>query len=388
MSLIAPTKTVDVPNWVTYPDHDWLTITPEEAGLDPVKYAAWLEGLQVTGASFGGEDHSRNRYGAVFTRGGYLVQAWGDRQYQHQTASVGKALTWVVLGVAVEDGLLDPDEPIHKSWTGEGALSHPHKYLTEGHHETLTWRHLVGRRDESVHWGGFPFEIGNRWREQRTGLEEADAVPEIPAWANWTGDPFFDCYSHAEPGTHGLYSSAGFWRLGQALTAVWGRDIKDVLQERLFDAIGIPAERWGWLTGREVKEQKNFYPTIPDSYTYLDPPYEIDGHVVRSGPGWVVMSASDLARFGHLNATRGIWKGERIINADWLRGHSGGNKSGVSGESEQFTALGVVTTAGLPDYAHAIDTRSILPDDIFVRPVHHTKRSLDQNRFKLPKASE
>ncbi len=69
MSLIAPTKTVDVPNWVTYPDHDWLTITPEEAGLDPVKYAAWLEGLQVTGASFGGEDHSRNRYGAVFTRG-------------------------------------------------------------------------------------------------------------------------------------------------------------------------------------------------------------------------------------------------------------------------------------------------------------------------------
>ena len=109
---------------------------------------------------------------------------------------------------------------------------------------------------------------------------------------------------------------------------------------------------------------------------------------MRSGPGWVVMSASDLARFGHLNATRGIWKGERIINADWLRGHSGGNKSGVSGESEQFTALGVVTTAGLPDYAHAIDTRSILPDDIFVRPVHHTKRSLDQNRFKLPKASE
>ena len=40
MSLIAPTKTVDVPNWVTYPDHDWLTITPEEAGLDRAEGAA------------------------------------------------------------------------------------------------------------------------------------------------------------------------------------------------------------------------------------------------------------------------------------------------------------------------------------------------------------
>jgi CubicO group peptidase (beta-lactamase class C family) len=222
----------------------------------------------------------------VLTRGGCLVQAWGDRQYQHQTASVGKALTWVVLGAAVADGLLDPDEPIHKSWTGEDELSHPHKYLTAGHHEKLTWRHLIGRRDESLHWGGFPFEIGNRWREQRTGLQEADAVAGVPEWASCTGDPCYDCYAHTDPGTVGLYSSAGFWRLGQALTAVWGRDIKDVVQERLFDAIGIPAERWGWLTGRQVKDQKYFYPTIPDSYTYLDPPYEIDGNVVRSGPGW------------------------------------------------------------------------------------------------------
>ena len=221
MNLIAPTATVQVPDWVAYPDRDWIQITPAEAGLDTRKFAAWLDSLDVRGASFGGEDHSGNQYGAVLTRGGYLVHAWGDPHYRHQTASVGKALTWVALGAAVGDGLLDPDEPIHQTWTGAGQLSHEHKYLNCGHHQKLTWRHLVGRRDESLHWGGFPFEIGNRWREQRTGLEERDAVPGIPAWANWTGDPFYDCYAHAEPGTQGLYSSAGFWRLGQALTYVW-----------------------------------------------------------------------------------------------------------------------------------------------------------------------
>ena len=167
----------------------------------------------------------------------------------------------------------------------------------------------------------------------------------------------------------GLYSSAGFWRLGQALTHVWGRDIKDVVQERLFDRIGIAADRWDWYSGGWVKDRKYFYPTLPDSYTYLDPPYEIAGNVVRSGPGWVVWSASDMARFGHLNATRGLWKGEQIIDPDWLRPHSGGNKSGSSGESKYFTALGVVTTEGLPEFKHAIETRSILPEGLFVGPV-------------------
>ena len=112
------------------------------------------------------------------------------------------------------------------------------------------------------------------------------------------------------------------------------------------------------------------YPTIPDSYTYLDPPYEIGGNVVRSGPGWVVISASDLARFGHLVATRGIWKGERIVDADWLRGHGGGNKSGASGESEHFTAMGVVATTGLPDYQHGVETKSILPADLFIGDIN------------------
>ena len=121
-----------------------------------------------------------------------------------------------------------------------------------------------------------------------------------------------------------------------------------------------------------MKDQKYFYPDIPDSYTYLDPPYEIDGNTVRSGPGWVVISASDLARFGHLNATRGNWKGEQIVDPSWLRGHSGGNASGTSGESKHFTAMGVVTTEGF-DHPHATVTTSLLPEDIFVGPVHRKR---------------
>jgi hypothetical protein len=58
MNLNAPTHTVDVPGWVTYPDDDWQQITPTEAGLDQARFGACLAGHEVSGASFGGEDHS------------------------------------------------------------------------------------------------------------------------------------------------------------------------------------------------------------------------------------------------------------------------------------------------------------------------------------------
>lgn len=349
----------EIPEWLTYPGDDWIEITPAEAGLDVEAFDRFLSGLDIKGASFGGEDHTGDKWGTVLTRGGYLVHAWGNRHYRFQTASMGKAFMWVLIGFAVEDGILDPDEPIHRTWTGEGEVSHPHKTLNRGHHRTLTWRHLIGAKDRSAHQGGFPMELGNAWAKGREGR---------PEWATWTGDPFYDLYSHVEPGTKEHYSSAGFWRLGQALTFVWDRDLKEVLDERLFGRIGVPAGRWDWYAGRTVSENKYLYPDIPDSYTYLDPPYEINGHVVRSGPGWVVMSPSDIARFGHLLATRGKWKGELLVDPKWLRGHSGGNRCGVSGESTHYTAMAQVTTDGF-NHPHSVVTTSLLPDDLFVGPV-------------------
>lgn len=40
-----------VPNWVVYPKDDWIEITPQEAGLDPRKFTAFLSGLNPHGAS-------------------------------------------------------------------------------------------------------------------------------------------------------------------------------------------------------------------------------------------------------------------------------------------------------------------------------------------------
>ena len=121
----------EIPDWVTYPGDDWQPISPEHAGLDPLRFQAFLAKLQPAGAGFGGEDHTGLKWGAVLTRGGYLVHAWGDRDYRFQTASTGKAFIWALVGLAAQDGLLDPDAPINRTWSGRGVLSHRHKELDQ-----------------------------------------------------------------------------------------------------------------------------------------------------------------------------------------------------------------------------------------------------------------
>ena len=372
-------RTIEVPAWVTYPEDDWKTITPEEAGVDPEKLQRFLAGIDARGASIGGEFHEGNDWGTVITRGGYLLHTWGDGNYSFQTASMAKAFSRAIFGLAVRDGMVEPDDLVSDTWTGEGQLSHPHKYLDQGLHKTLTWRHLLGEKFGHVHHGGFPVNHGYYWGKGPSGrsrAEEAAADIEdwrsaywaVPGWADWTGDPFYDNYAHAQPGTIGHYSGGGMWRLTQLLTVLWDRDIKEVLDETLFSKIGIQADGWEWPPGRVMHEDENFYPQWPTHAAFLDPPHEINGRAVRSGPGWAVMSALDLARFGHLVATRGNWKGEQLIHPQWLRGHSGGNGSGVSGESRYYTALASVTTQGI-DHSFADARESFLPAELFAGPV-------------------
>ena len=60
-------------------------------------------------------------------------------------------------------------------------------------------------------------------------------------------------------------------------------------------SIGVPADRWRWHSAKKFMTM-NSIRDIRDNGAYLDPPWEINGHVVRGGPGWVVVSANDLAR--------------------------------------------------------------------------------------------
>jgi CubicO group peptidase (beta-lactamase class C family) len=146
---------------------------------------------------------------------------------------------------------------------------------------------------------------------------------------------------------HRFYSSGGMWRLSQALTHVFGRCLKDVIDECLFGPIGISPDAWEWIPGRQVRESPLFYPHTPGYGDFVDPPYEVNGAPVVGGGGWAVISAQALARFGHLAACEGIWQGHRLLGREWLRSHRGANHSEVGSDSGTCLSLGRVTASGI-----------------------------------------
>ena len=323
-----------VPGWVNYPGASWATITPKEAGFDETKFNSWAASQNPRGASSLGESHPGNEWGIVVMRGGYLVKSWGDPNYRFQSASVGKAFTRLCVQIAIDEGRIPNADALLKDyWTGVGELNHPDKYLTNGHNAKVTFRHTMEMK------GGFPVSNGYKWSRGQ----------DIPSWANPHGnDPDRANYAHVAPNTQNRYSSGGYWRTTQVLTKIFNQPLKDVLDQRLFGKMGIPASRWDWLTGKYVRDTVNFYPANPGYGGFVDPPYKVNGHWVRGGGGWVVMSPEDLARVGLMIAGRGRWNGTRILGDSFLvKGWAGGNSSDLRVWNNDYLVVAKVTTTGI-----------------------------------------
>jgi len=329
---------MNIPDWVVFPDAEWLTLTPEDAGFRGLEWKKAVGACRPAPTNFWGERHAPEDFAAVLTRGGYLVQSWGRaKDYKYQSASVGKAFTHALVGLAVEKLKLNIDEPVCRTWTGAGEFSHAHKHFDNELHRDLTWRHLLEHR------AGFAIESGHSWR--------SGEFPDLP-WIRekWSGNPIYDMYSFRQNSNERFYSSGGYVRLGQALTALWGMDIKTVLDREILGKIGIAPDNWYWMSLQEAYQGTDIYPAAPGYGHYADPPYFINGSIVRGGPGWVCMSAEDLARYGLLVATQGIWKGEQLLGGQWLISKSGGNDSTMIGDRITFVAGARIATQSLPDF--------------------------------------
>jgi CubicO group peptidase (beta-lactamase class C family) len=97
----------------------------------------------------------------------------------------------------------------------------------------------------------------------------------------------------AEPGTRWDYSDIGYSHLAPAFAHATGREIADVMRERVFSRIGIEHAAWD----------------IEGGSGYLGP--HTNPHT------GLRLSARELARFGYLALRGGQWNGEQVIPAEW-----------------------------------------------------------------------
>ena len=206
--------------------------------------------------------------------GGRAVASWGDPAVPEMAFSVTKSVVSVVAGLAFDDGLLVPDQPVHEV-VDAAELRGPHD-------RRITWRHLLQQSSqwEGELWGK-PTHVDAQSSREGT---ETHGTPPGEGWA---------------------YNDVRMNLLTYALTLLLRRSLADVLRERVMVPLGC-SDRWSWHGYRT-------------STTVLDG-REVE--VVSGGAHWgggLFVPAHDLALLGQLFLDDGTAGGTRLLSAEWIR---------------------------------------------------------------------
>ncbi len=232
------------------PGNEFEYVTPEEVGWDSellqdaVDYA---EGIGYTAM--------------MMLHDGKVFLEWGDVEVNYQAHSIRKPFLNALIGLAVEEGEIDPDDTL-----GDLGIDDIPPSLT-AEELTATVRMLVMSRSGVYH---------------EAAGETQDMIDKRPERG-----------SH-EPGTFFYYNNFDFNSLGTIYRQETGEDIFDAFQRRIAGPIGM----------EDFDAAQCWYSYEPEKSEH--PVYKFR------------MSARDMARFGALYQQNGRWRGEQLVPADWV----------------------------------------------------------------------
>ena len=195
----------------------------------------------------------------VIVRNGRIIWKGHEADRRQRVWSVTKAFTSTAHGLLIDDGKCTLD-----------TLAKDYNPKLAQHYSTVTLRHLA-TMTSGIDGVGGSYDCDAEGRCDRNAL--ADPLP-----------PFFP------PGTKYQYWDEATQQYGFVLTKIAGEPLHDLLQRRILAPIGI--RKVGWLPDETRK--------------------------VLNWTGGLEITASDLARFGHLFLNRGCWNGNQLISAEWV----------------------------------------------------------------------
>jgi CubicO group peptidase (beta-lactamase class C family) len=245
------------------PANDWSTASPESQGLDSVVLAELL-------------DHVRSRnlplHSLLLIRRGHLVLDAAFYPYEpdrpHDVASVTKSVVSVLVGIAIDKGLLrSVDEPVVSLLPGAAAAAlDPRK-------QRLTIAHLL-TMTSGLDCGFEP------------GEQQLAAMRKSEDWAAFA----LALPMRAAPGARYAYCSCNNHLLSAVLSAQTGESALTFARKHLFEPLGI----------REV-----IWPADPKGRSH--------------GWGDLHLFPRDLARIAYLYLRGGRWNGRQIVSEQWVR---------------------------------------------------------------------
>jgi CubicO group peptidase (beta-lactamase class C family) len=250
-----------------YPGAQWPRAKPGEVGMSGIQLEAARD-YALTGGGSG-----------IIIRHGKAVLTWGDQTKLYDLKSSSKSIGVTVLGLALLDGKVQLDDPAVRYQPELGVP--PESNRATGWLPQITLRHLAN---------------------QASGFEKPGGFAKL----------LFP------PGTKWHYSDAGPNWLAECLTLVYGRDLNEVMAERVFGPIGVKAS--------DVRWRENAFR-----------PHEVNGIKRREFGSGFNMNVPAMARLGYLYLREGRWGDRQILPADFVRlaGHPAREIAGLPEHENQ-----------------------------------------------------
>ena len=224
---------------------------------DPKSVASELAGMNFAKLKEAGDYAGGS---GCIMRGGKIVFSWGDINKRYDLKSTTKSIGVTALGLAIKDGRMRLSDKAKKYYSNFGIPPHENK--------KNSWLDKITLLNLATHTAGFDKPGGY--------------APLL-----------------FEPGAAWAYSDGGANWLADCLTLAYGRDLKDLMFDRVFTPLGITHSDLTWRDNAYREKT-------------------INGIKRREFGSGISANVKAMANIGLLYLRRGRWNGKQLIPENFV----------------------------------------------------------------------